>query len=97
MPGVLAVIRGTAMNDDRQLRGLRQFHLLHEDGLLNFSGRVIVEVVEPDFSPGDYPGMPRPLQHLSIRGVVGKPGLVGMDSYACPSPRIFRLAVVFLG
>src|SRR5438477_9612913 len=41
------------MNDDGQFGGTGQFHLADEDFLLNVSRRVVVVVVEADFSPGD--------------------------------------------
>src|ERR1700686_1212129 len=83
------------MNDDWQLRCLGEFHLLEEDGFLNFPRRMIVEIIEPDFSPGNYLGMPRPLQHLRISGVGREAGFVGMNADACPDSWIVRFAVVF--
>ncbi len=41
------------MNDDRQLRLLRERHLVAEDAVLHFARRMIVEVVETDLAPRD--------------------------------------------
>src|SRR5208337_5018038 len=46
-----------AMDDDGELGGVREFHLLAEDALLNVARGVIVEVVQADLSPGDDFGM----------------------------------------
>ena len=43
-----------AMDDDGQFRGACERHLVAEDLLLHFARRVIVEIVEADFAPGDY-------------------------------------------
>src|SRR5437660_4705816 len=95
VPCVLAVVGWTAMNNNGQLRCPRQLHLSHEDYLLYFSGRVVVKVVEADFSPRNHLGMPRPLEHLGISNVVRKVCFMRMNSYTRPDSRILRLAVVF--
>ena len=95
VPGVLAVAGRAAMNDDGQLRRFCQLHLLQKNRFLRFSGRVVVKVVEANFSPGNHLGMPRPFEHLGIGDLVGEAGFVGMNSDAGPDARIFRFAVVF--
>ncbi len=47
------------MNDDGQFCLLRKGHLIAEDTMLDFAGRMIVEVVEPHLAPGDDFGMLR--------------------------------------
>ena len=51
VPGVAAV------DDDGEIRGLSEFHLLAEDCFLDVAGGMVVEIVEADFAPGDYFGM----------------------------------------
>src|SRR5258708_24759816 len=53
LPGVVAAFRGSAMDYDGQLGDTRQFHLLHENSLLNFARRMVVVVVESDFTPAN--------------------------------------------
>ncbi len=77
------------MDDDGELCRLCQFHLLSEDCLLYFSWGVIVEIVEADFSPGYYLGIPRPFEHLGVGGFGGQAGFVRMDSYAGVDSGIF--------
>src|ERR1700756_2293081 len=48
-----------AMNDERELGGAGEFHLIAEGALLNIARRMVVEIVETDFTPGDYLGMQR--------------------------------------
>ncbi len=45
------------MDDDGQLRGVRQFHLFAKNALLHVTGRVVVEIVQSDFAPGDHLGV----------------------------------------
>ena len=42
------------MNDHGQLARARQFHLLNKDFLLNFARRMVVIIVEANFSPGNH-------------------------------------------
>ncbi len=42
-----------AMNDNGKLGLLRQRHLVAKDAVLHFVWRMIVEVIEPNFSPRD--------------------------------------------
>ena len=95
VPGILTVVGWAAMDDDGQLRRLCQLHLLAENCLLYISGRVVVKIVEADFSPCNCLGMPRPLEHFGIGGCVGETGFVRMDTYACPDARILWSAVIF--
>src|ERR1700730_2716733 len=46
-----------AMNDDGKLCGLGQSHLFAKDFLLDVARRMVVEVIEADFTPGDYFGV----------------------------------------
>jgi hypothetical protein len=43
----------TAVNDDRELGGVSEFHLLAENAFLEVTRGMIVEIVEADFAPGD--------------------------------------------
>src|SRR5208282_2880559 len=95
VPGILTVVGWAAMDDDGELRRLCQLHLPAENCLLYISGRVVVKIIEADFSPGDYLGMPRPLQHLGISGLVREACFMGMKSYAGPDSWILGLSVVF--
>ena len=42
------------MNHNRQLGRARQFHLLQKDALLHLARRMIVEIIQPDFTPRNY-------------------------------------------
>ena len=55
------------MNDDRLFLAGRDLHLLDEDGSLGLARGEIVMVVEPDFSNGDYFGVPREIRELLER------------------------------
>src|SRR5579859_6643280 len=50
---------------------------------------MVVVVVEPNLSPGNYLGMPRQLLQGLIRGVIGEPRFVGMNSDRRIHKRIF--------
>ena len=68
------------MDHDRQPGCTRQFHLPEEYLLLQLAGRVIVVVVESDFSPGnDLGALCQLLQFLKI-GIGGELGFVGMNA-----------------
>ncbi len=54
------------MNNDGQLGRLRQFHLPDEDCLLHVPRRMIVKVVEADFSPRNHARIPRQLRHSRV-------------------------------
>ena len=95
VPGVFAVVGGAAVDDDRQLRSFCQLHLLQENRFLRFTGRVVVKIVEADFSPGNDLGMARPFEHLGIGGFVGEAGFVGMNADGGPDAGIVRIAIVF--
>src|ERR1019366_3172227 len=56
VPGVLAVIGRSAVNDDGQLGGAGHLHLLQEDSLLHVARRVVIKIIEADLAPGDYLG-----------------------------------------
>jgi hypothetical protein len=59
--------RVAAMNDDRLLRTPRQRHLVAENTCLHFAGRMIVVIVESDFSPGDdFPMLSQPFQFFQV-------------------------------
>ena len=85
------------MNDDRQLSRARQFHLLQEDSLLDLSRRMIIKIVEADFSPGDDFGMARPLLQVCICCAISKPCLVRMNADTRPDFRVFLLSLVLFG
>ena len=68
------------MNHDRQLGRARQFHLPQEDLLLQFARRVIVEIVQPDFAPGNDLGPFRQLFEFLKVGVGGQLGFMRMDA-----------------
>ena len=68
------------MNDDRQVCGACQLHLPHKDLLLHIARRVGVEIIQSDFAPGNYFGMPcQSLQFLEI-AIGGQLGLVRMNA-----------------
>ncbi len=49
-----AVVPGVpAMNDDRQLSRVSQLHLCAEDRCLHVARRMIVEIIQTDFAPGN--------------------------------------------
>ncbi len=50
-PGVAAV------NDDGEFGFASEHHLLAKDSVLRFAWRMIVEIIETDFAPGDHLGM----------------------------------------
>ena len=68
------------MNHDRQLGRARQLHLPEEDLLLQLARRVIVEVIEPDFTPGDDLGPLRQLLELLKVGICGQLGFMRMNA-----------------
>src|SRR5258708_15778897 len=53
-----------AMDDYRQLRLGGQLHLIAEHALLHFARRMIVEIVESDFSVSDHARVLRQLRKL---------------------------------
>src|SRR5207302_9102837 len=80
LPGIVAVVRRTAVDHDGQLGGAGQFHLPQKDSLLHIARRVVIEVVQPDFAPGNYFGMPcQSLQLLKV-GIGGKLSFVRMNA-----------------
>src|SRR5439155_22174071 len=58
-PSIVAIIRWPTVNHDRQLRGPGKFHLANENVLLHVPRRMIVVIVEPNFSPGNNLRFPR--------------------------------------
>ena len=68
------------MDDDGQLRASGEFHLANEYALLHIARRMIVIVVQADFSPGDYSGIARKLPEFSEVGILREPGFVGMNA-----------------
>src|SRR4029077_10816980 len=86
---VEAIVPGVpAVDDDGQLRGAGEFHLLAENGGLHVARGVVVEVVEADLAPGDYLGMPgEPRQFIEVLGG-GFLGFVGVDADACEDPAV---------
>ena len=68
------------MDDDGQGGGSRQFHLADEDVLLDLARRVVVIVVETDFSPGYDFCSAAELFKLTKIGVGGKFGFVRMNA-----------------
>src|ERR1700745_1324813 len=58
LPGVIAALRRSAVDHDRQLGRARQFHLFKKDKLLYLSRRMIVVVIQSDLAPGDDLGPP---------------------------------------
>ena len=68
------------MNHDRQFGRTRQFHLLQKYLLLQFAGRVIVKVVEPDLPPGNDLGPPCQLFKLLEVGIRGQLGFMRMNA-----------------
>ncbi len=91
VPGILAVVGRTAVNDDRQLGRSRHFHLLEEDALLHVARRVIVKVVEPDLAPGDDFGIVRQALQFVEVGWLGEFGFMRVNSDGRVNP------VVLLG
>ncbi len=53
IPGIGAVLAGAAVDEDGKFDGGGELELLAEDALLHLSRRVVVMVVESDFSDGD--------------------------------------------
>ena len=49
----------SAVDDDGQLGGVGELHLVTKDALLDVAGGVIVEIIEADFAEGDHFGMLR--------------------------------------
>src|SRR5258708_38229328 len=68
------------MNDDGQFGRTRQFHLADEYALLNIPRRVVVKIVEADFSPGDDFRALRKLGHFFEVGLLGELRFVRMNS-----------------
>src|SRR5207237_7558098 len=91
-PGIFAIVRRTAMDDDGKLGDASQFQLLEKTLELNFPRRMIVKIVQPDFAPRDHFRMPRPLLQLRVSGLVCQDRFVRMDADTCPDLGIFRLA-----
>ena len=69
-----------AVNHDRQLRRPCHLHLLQENLLLHVARRVIVEIVQPNFAPGDDLGACAPVAQVPRKSAsVCQLGFVGMD------------------
>src|SRR5262249_694809 len=58
VPGVIAALRRSAVDHDRQLDRARQFHLFEKDNLLYCSRRMVVVIIQSDLAPGDDLGPP---------------------------------------
>src|SRR6267143_6060557 len=72
------------MNHHRQLDRTRQTQLPAEHFPLHLSGRVVVVIVKPDLSPGDYaPTLLDKVEELLFRNVIKEPGIVWMHSNGC--------------
>ena len=74
MPGIAAV------NDDGELGGVGEFHLLAEDTFLEVARGMVVEIIETDFAPGDDFGMLREAGKCVQMGQGDLPSFVGMDA-----------------
>src|SRR5882672_10502787 len=70
------------MNHHRQFDRTRQAQLPPEHFPLHLSGRIIVMIVEPDLSPGDYPpALLDKVEELLFRSVIKEPGVVWMHPH----------------
>src|ERR1700757_342559 len=68
------------MNHDGKLGRAGQLNLPQKYRLLRLSRRMVVVIVESDFTPGDDLWVPRQLFHLGVGMVGSEPGLVGMNA-----------------
>ena len=80
VPGVAAV------DDDGEIGGLGEFHLLAADCFLDVAGRVVVEIIETNFAPGEYFGMFGQGGESFEMGRRDFFGVVGMDAYRGVDP-----------
>jgi hypothetical protein len=80
-----------AMNDDGEIDFASKHKLAAKDILLNIARRVIVEIVEADFAPGEDAGVFREAGEFGEPIFSGEFGFVGMDADRGVDP------VVFLG
>src|SRR5215831_10780803 len=80
VPGVVAVVGRPAMDDDGEFGCSREFHLTDKDVLLDLARRVVVIVVEADFSPGnDFQTVGELLKLIKI-GLSGQFGFMRMNA-----------------
>jgi hypothetical protein len=86
---VEAIVPGVpAVDDDRELRGVREFHLPAEDVGLYVSRGVVVEIVETDFAPGDDFWTLREARQFMKVLCCGVFGFVGVDADARINPLV---------
>jgi hypothetical protein len=88
VPGVVAVLAGTAVDEDGELGGGGKLELLAENALLNVSRGVIVVVVESDFADGDELGMLGESLHVIEVGRGEQARFVRVDAGGGVDPRI---------
>src|ERR1700674_1940370 len=81
------MVRGAAVDYDRQLGCLRQLQLLQKNMLLHVPRRMVIEIVQPNLAPGNDLGVLCQLRHLLEIGIAGKLGFVRMN----PDGRINEL------
>ena len=79
IPCVFAVIGRPAVDHNRQLGSSSQFHLPNENFPLRVAGRMVVVIIESDFSPGNNLGMSRQALHFGVRVIGSQPCLVRMN------------------
>src|SRR5262245_10667723 len=72
IPGILAVVRWPAVNNDGQPRCSRLLHLAAKDLLLHLARGVVIKVIESDLAPGNDLGMPGELLHLRVVSLASK-------------------------
>ncbi len=82
VPGLAAV------NDDGQVKAAGALELLAEDLLLNVARRVVVMVVESDFTPGQQAPLPGARGELVQQLIGGVAGFVGMDAGGHPEKAV---------
>src|SRR5437868_5529162 len=79
-PGIVGVLGWPAVNDNGQFVPACQFHLLNKNFLLNFAWRMVVVVIEANFTPGNDFGLPRELLEFYEIRFFRQLGLVRMDA-----------------
>ena len=95
VPGIRAVGGGPAVNQDRQLVGRGNLHLLYENALLHFPRRMVVEIVQTNLADRHHFRLScQPIQ-LVQRFLIGEVCFVGMNSSADDNPRHIRAGSIF--
>src|ERR1051326_4557779 len=87
-PCVFGIVGLAAVDDDRELRSARRFHLTDEDLLLAVARGMVVEIVQANFSPSDDLFVSGKLFQFGEGCVVREFGLVGVDANGSVHKRI---------